>query len=225
MHTIQALRPDPALESTLEEDLFDNIATGLERDGYFVLPAALPEFVGNALLTHLATLSENKFHKARVGRGRRRSKNQLVRKDQIHWIREQDPLGLTWLQWAQRLRTYLNRRLFLGLFSFESHFSLYESGDFYRKHLDAFKGEANRVVSMVCYLNRGWEADQGGQLVIYDPETGSELTRVLPAFGTLVLFLSEEFPHEVLPTDRERHAVAGWFRLNTSAGDQVDPPR
>ncbi len=225
MNTVQLIQPDLAIESILEEELFDTIAGGLERDGYVVLPAALPHAVGKALLDHLASLNEQKFHRARVGRGRNRSKNQLVRKDQIHWIRDGEAHGASWLQWTNRLRNYLNRRLFLGLFSFESHFSLYEPGDFYRRHLDAFKGEANRVLSLVCYLNRGWEADQGGQLLIYNPADGSELTRVLPAFGTLVLFLSEEFPHEVLPTDRERHAVAGWFRLNTSVGDQLDPPR
>lgn len=225
MNTVQAIRPELANDSVLDEELFETIALGLKRDGYVVLPAALPPAVGAALLDHLASLGEHKFHRARVGRGRSRSKNQLVRKDQIHWIRDGEPRGASWLHWTNRLRIYLNRRLFLGLFSFESHFSLYEPGDFYRRHLDAFKGEANRVLSLVCYLNRGWEADQGGQLLIYNPDDGSELTRVLPAFGTLVLFLSEEFPHEVLPTDRERHAVAGWFRLNASVGDQVDPPR
>ncbi|MGB0443129.1 MAG: 2OG-Fe(II) oxygenase, partial [Pseudohongiellaceae bacterium] len=114
--------------------------------------------------------------------------------------------------------------LFLGLFSFESHFSHYQSGDFYRKHLDAFKGEANRVLSLVTYLNRGWEPDQGGELVIYSPEDGTELVKVTPMFATLVLFLSEEFNHEVLSTSRNRYSVAGWFRLNGSIKDSIDPP-
>ena len=119
---------------------------------------------------------------------------------------------------------FRSRRLFLGLFSFESHFSHYQSGDFYRKHLDAFKGEANRVLSLVTYLNRGWEPNQGGELVIYSPEDGTELVKVTPMFATLVLFLSEEFSHEVLPTARNRYSVAGWFRLNSSINQHIDPP-
>lgn len=220
-----AIQADLSIEEQLETRLFETIAENLEAHGYAVLPAALPEAIADALLTYQAALSERRFHRARVGRGQQQTRNQLVRKDKIHWIQEQDANAALWINWSTRLRNYLNRRLFLGLFSFESHFSLYKPGDYYRKHLDAFKGEANRVLSLVCYLNRGWEADHGGQLVIYNPESGEELLRVLPGFGTLALFLSEEFPHEVLPTDRERHAVAGWFRLNTSVGDQIDPPR
>jgi len=27
-----------------------------------------------------------------------------------------------------------------------------------------------------------------------------------------VIFLSERFPHEVLPAKKKRHSIAGWFR-------------
>lgn len=46
----------------------------------------------------------------------------------------------------------LNRHLLLGLFSFESHFTHYRAGDFYKQHQDAFKGQANRILSLVVYL-------------------------------------------------------------------------
>ena len=42
----------------------------------------------------------------------------------------------------------------------------------------------------------------------------AEIVRVLPEFATLVVFLSEDFPHEVLPATRDRYSVTGWFRLN-----------
>jgi len=32
----------------------------------------------------------------------------------------------------------------------------------------------------------------------------------------LVIFLSEEFPHEVLPANTHRYSIAGWFRVNNS---------
>jgi SM-20-related protein len=36
--------------------------------------------------------------------------------------------------------------------------------------------------------------------------------------------LSEDFPHGVLPAQRDRYSIAGWFRLNTSLFDRIDPP-
>jgi SM-20-related protein len=68
-----------------------------------------------------------------------------------------------------------------------------------------------RVLSSVVYLNPNWDIADGGELVLYDT-TDSELTRVQPLAGTAVFFMSEEFPHEVLPARRERYSIAGWFR-------------
>jgi hypothetical protein len=36
--------------------------------------------------------------------------------------------------------------------------------------------------------------------------------------GTLVVFLSDRFPHEVLPARRERLSLAGWFRRRSLGG-------
>ncbi|MEQ8952828.1 MAG: 2OG-Fe(II) oxygenase [Gammaproteobacteria bacterium] len=207
----------------IERDLFQRIADGIAQQGYVILPTALPETVCESLLDYLAKLQQQDFHHAAIGRSQDQARNRFVRRGKICWIREEHPGSRTWLAWADRLRAFLNQRLFLGLFSFESHFSFYECGDFYRRHLDAFRGESNRVLSLVTYLNKGWHPDQGGELVLYPPE--SESIKVIPAFGTVVVFLSEEIPHEVLPTQRERFAVSGWFRINGSAGANLDPPR
>ena len=113
----------------------------------------------------------------------------------------------------------------LGLYSFESHFAVYQPGAFYKRHLDAFKGQANRVLSLVTYLNPDWQEADGGQLVIYTSEEDKTGIRVLPKFGTVVVFLSEEFPHEVLPATRSRSSIAGWYRVNGTIGDVIDPPQ
>ena len=60
--------------------------------------------------------------------------------------------------------------------------------------------------------------------LLYEPEGGRVLERVCPAAGTMVIFLSEEFPHEVLPATQDRYSIAGWFRINSSNGYSVDPP-
>ena len=114
--------------------------------------------------------------------------------------------------------------MFLGLFSFESHFAHYRPGDYYKRHYDAFRGEANRVLSIVVYFNSGWTPKEGGELVLYKDDKDRQGTKVIPLMGTIVVFLSEEFPHEVLKAKRDRHSIAGWYRVNTSLGDKVDPP-
>jgi SM-20-related protein len=202
---------------------FDAIARALAGPGYIVLRGALPSSVSECLLL-LQQKNPQQFFSAGVGRGQQQNRNPDLRRDKIAWIDEQDKTAAPWLDWAQQLRLYLNQNLFLGLFSFESHLAVYEPGDFYKTHVDAFRGQSNRRLSLVAYLNRDWQAEQGGELVLYHPQTGAELQRVMPEFGTLVLFLSEEFPHEVLPATRPRLSVAGWFRINTSTGSHLDSP-
>ena len=220
--SLQSLHPPYLHGEAAEEPLFGAIAEDLETRGYSIQPNALPIGVSEYLSARIHALEESDFAEAAVGRGVNSVQNRFVRQNKIHWA--QDDHGENpWASWTDSLRTYLNRRLFLGLFSFESHFSRYDPGDFYRRHLDAFPGERNRIVSVVAYLNEGWLPDQGGELVLHH-EDGSS-TMVTPAAGTLVVFLSEEVPHEVLPTRRSRFGLAGWYRVNANLGEQLDPPR
>lgn len=201
--------------------LFDTIAQDLSTQGYSVHTKALPLELAERLRQQAQA---TEFKKAGIGRQFDHALNNRVRSDEISWITEVTEVGAAWLKWADELKTYVNQRLFLGLFSFESHFAHYAEGDFYKTHVDAFRGEANRVLTVVVYLNADWQPDDGGELVIYS-ESGHELRRVSPDLGTVVVFLSEEFPHEVLPAQRDRYSIAGWFRVNTSSAGRVDPPR
>jgi SM-20-related protein len=203
--------------------LFEKIAQALAGPGYVVLPGVLPGSVSECLL-QLQEKNRQQFYAASIGRGQEQNRNPDLRRDKIAWIEEADPLVAPWVDWTQQLRLYLNRHLFLGLFSCESHLAVYEPGGFYKTHVDAFRGKSNRRLSLVAYLNHDWQLGQGGELVLYHPQTNVELQRVLPEFGTLVLFLSEEFPHQVLPATRPRLSVAGWFRVNTSSSGHLDPP-
>ncbi|MBS0393650.1 MAG: 2OG-Fe(II) oxygenase, partial [Proteobacteria bacterium] len=66
-----------------------------------------------------------------------------------------------------------------------------------------------RVVSVVLYLNPGWQSGDGGELVLA-ADDGEHV--VEPRGGTLLAFLSERFEHEVRPARRERRSLTGWFR-------------
>ena len=201
---------------------YQSLTLGLEQNGYVVLPNALPQAVAHALTQYAARVGADDFHAATVGRGTVQQRNRFVRRDLIHWLDERNPALAPWRDWTEALRVHLNRRLFLGLFSFESHLAHYRPGDFYRTHVDAFRGEANRIVSLVCYLNEDWKEGDGGELVLH---TDPGALVVPPVYRTVVLFLSEEIPHEVRPAKRDRYSITGWFRLNSSSPDRVDPPR
>lgn len=204
--------------------LFETIARDISKQGYSINQSALPPELAQGLLHTIIGMPEREFDVAGVGRKQDHVLNQFVRSDEICWITGETPACAQWLRWTGDLQTYLNRRLFLGLFSFESHFAHYAPGDFYKKHYDAFRGQANRVLSVVVYLNSGWQAGDAGELVLYTNDDDQSGIKVLPTFGTMVVFLSEEFPHEVLPANRDRYSIAGWFRVNTSHAAKVDPP-
>ena len=218
-----------------EDDLFMRIAADIREKGYSINPVALPLDLADNLLKHVQALGQEHFNRAGIGREKDYIRNDFVRTDEVCWITGESPAGREWLAWAGRLQQFLNRQLLLGLFSFESHFAHYRPGDFYRRHVDAFKGEANRVLSLVVYLNPGWLPNDGGELVLYLDDAGTsgtagadiryEALKVTPAMATVVAFLSEEFPHEVLPASRDRYSIAGWYRVNTSTMHKIDPPR
>lgn len=209
--------------------LFESIADDLLNQGYSVKPNALPAELCENLKHHIEKIPSEQFISAGVGRAQQHTPNNSVRNDKISWINDESSAGQQWLAWASQLQNYLNRRLLLGLFSFESHFAHYAPGDFYKRHLDAFKGDANRIVSIVIYLNSDWLPKDGGEFVLYQNENkdknDQEGLKVLPTLGTIAVFLSEDFPHEVLPANRNRYSIAGWFRVNSSVSQRVDPPR
>jgi len=206
--------------------VYEQIEHDIALTGISIIENALPMATIAPLLARVASLPEYEFNEAGTGRKQDHQINQFVRRDQIHWLDSQHPQERLWFDWMNGLKTHLNRTLMLGLFSYESHFAMYQPGAFYKKHLDAFKGQANRRLSTVLYLNPNWQPQYGGELVIFDQHNqDQEQQRVIPNFGTLVVFLSEDFPHEVLPASHLRYSIAGWYRVNNSLFGQIDPPQ
>ena len=189
------------------------IAGELADAGFAVEPGFLPPgesarlaLRGRALWRHGA------LREAAIGRGANRVLHPEIRGDRIRWI---DPDHATrgeaaLLARIDRLRTALNGSLQLGVSELEMHWALYPPGTHYARHLDAFRGDRARVVSVVLYLNDAWLPSDGGALRLH---LGATAWRdVEPQAGTLVAFLSDRFEHEVLPAKRERLSLAGWLR-------------
>ncbi|MBV1788447.1 2OG-Fe(II) oxygenase [Marinobacterium sp. D7] len=214
-----------SIPNTPDERLFDRIADALVNQGYIICDQALDSALTSALLHRVQHLDDQAFQRAGVGREQAQQLNDRIRLDQIRWLEQLDASEAAYLAWMERLREGLNRRLFMGLFDYECHFAHYPPGAFYKRHLDAFRGQTNRILTTVFYLNSEWQDDDGGELLIYPGQGDCVLERVAPQSGRLVVFLSDRFPHEVLPARMDRYSIAGWFRVNASIGNQIDPPR
>ena len=191
------------------KNLFTQIVDALVDDGYIIIPNALNPLLAQNLEKTAKNISD--YKPASIST--KKIKDHTKRKDKIKWIDEDGSYQSEYLEFTQELQETLNRELFLGINYYESHFAMYEKGDFYKTHMDAFKKSKNRIVTTVYYLNETWYEENGGLLVIYD-DNANVLTKVIPQANTLVVFLSDKFPHEVLAAKKNRFSIAGWFRID-----------
>jgi len=191
----------------------DRICEAIAQRGYAVETEFLPATVVASLREDaMRRDAAGEFRPAAVGRGTARTQGAGIRGDRIAWIDETQtmPAVRPWWDALERLRAALNQALYFGLFSFEGHYAIYPPGAFYQRHRDCFRGDDERVLSCVLYLNESWTEDDSGALRIYFD--GGVVRDMLPTGGTLVCFLSDRFEHEVLPAKHERLALTGWFR-------------
>lgn len=219
--------PDQTPPTWLTEAQLDFIAAGLAGEGYLILDDVLPTEQLMSLYRHIQSLGTADFSRAGIGRDADWQLDQRIRKDYIRWLDPAHPATHGWFQHIESLRTGLNQRLFLGLWDYECHYAWYPVGSFYRRHLDAFRGRDSRRVSTTLYLNPDWQPGDGGELRLYAGEGGEEdaiVQDIDPAWGRMVMFLSEVFPHEVLPVGKARYSLTGWFRVNAIDGNNPDPP-
>jgi SM-20-related protein len=193
------------------ENLYETITQNLVDYGYIIINDALD----TSLVKNLQDLAlQNQSYKqAGISNTTKLHLDDTKRRDKTKWLDEDGSTQSAYLSFTKGLQEYLNSSLYLGLCYYEAHFALYEEGDFYEKHLDSFKNSKNRVVTTVFYLNEAWKEDDGGELIIYDKDD-TVIAKVMPEANTLVVFLSEDFPHEVLQAKRKRHSIAGWFRVD-----------
>lgn len=199
------------------EDLLDHISQKIYCNSYVVVDDFVDETFRLALLKEQTDLlNKGQFTKAAIGKGDRKQVRAEIRSDEVLWMDSTSLSPLQAIFWEKiaEVRQVLNRRCFLGLKSFEGHFARYPIGSFYKRHLDQFHAVPHRIVTVILYLNESWTEADGGQLRMYFPqEDGSERVEdVLPIGGRLVVFLSEEIPHEVMPTQKERISITGWLR-------------
>ncbi|WP_026952265.1 2OG-Fe(II) oxygenase [Algoriphagus mannitolivorans] len=199
------------------EEILDQISSEIYQNSYVIIDQFITEEYRQALLEEQSNLlNAGKFRQAAVGVGEKKQIRTEIRNDEVLWM-DADNLSLLQSEYWEKvdsIRQALNRRCFLGLRSFEGHFARYPIGSYYKRHLDQFQQVPHRVVTVILYLNESWSEEDGGALRMYIPqEDGTERVEdIYPVGGRLVVFLSGEIPHEVLPTQKERISITGWIR-------------
>ena len=195
----------------MNKEIYPKIIDALVTDGYIVIKDAIDKKLCSDLLKDAK--SESSFKNAGISNTNDLHIDSTKRRDKTLWLDEDEACRSEYLAFSRELSQNLNKELYLGISYYEAHYALYEEGDFYEKHIDSFRGSKNRVVTTVLYLNEEWSDKDGGELVIYN-EDDKEITKETPNAGTLVLFLSDKFPHEVLVAKNKRYSIAGWFRVD-----------
>lgn len=196
----------------------NKLIDALSTDGYYIWD----DFLSQEEVTELRDCIPDNWKKARIGRNDDVTRVESIRSDKIQWLKRDMGSAVTsFLDKMEAIRLEANRYFYLGLFEYEAHFAKYEKGDFYQKHLDCFKGNENRRLTTVFYMNESWSEEDAGELVVYDLND-NVIATIPPRSGRLFVFLSEQFPHEVLPTNAERFSIAGWFRINGVKDNQLD---
>ncbi len=194
------------------ELMFTQIVDDLATQGWSQQDFFIPTQLCNQLATECHHRAQHgQLAPAGVGRGAAKIVHKNTRGDHIQWLDAGHHAAVDrYLALMDQLRSAINQSLFLGLEDFESHFTLYPPDTFYKKHVDRFRDDDRRTISCVAYLNENWLPEQGGALRMY--LDNDQIHDVIPKAGTLIIFMSAQWPHEVLPATRDRLSVTGWFR-------------
>ena len=187
---------------------FSHIADGLVETGF----AVIDDFLSPAEVQQVLSLNvfnDESFKKAGIGKETKQI-NEAIRGDSILWLDKESaqPSIKTYLTRIDDLRIFLKENLYLSLKDFECHLASYPPGSFYKRHLDQFKTDDHRRISVITYLNPNWKESEGGQLRMY---LENEYFDFFPQAGRMICFRSDQIEHEVLPATRERLSITGWL--------------
>jgi SM-20-related protein len=153
---------------------------------------------------------KSETRQASIGRQEQNQINTEIRKDKIVWIDElQEWFTLNFSLFVEQLCLGLNRRCYFGINAQEFMLAIYNKGDFYKKHRDAFHQNDARKISIIFYFNQNWQKEHGGELLLY-PDNENAIC-VEPKAGRLVVFESQ-LEHEVLISHKERMSITGWLK-------------
>ena len=195
------------------EKIFDCLIDSFIVDKVGIAENFLSVSLAAHLKDNLIGLFENKkLLNAGVGNDTVVNQNKLIRSDVIYWLdrKHNNQHENDFFDLMDEFVVYLNRTCYTGITGYEFHYTLYESGTFYKKHIDQFQSNGSRQYSMIMYLNSDWKIEDGGELRIYHVD---EEQHISPNNGKSVFFKSSDLAHEVLLTNKQRMSITGWLKV------------
>lgn len=144
--------------------------------------------LANNLKQNLIFLNQKSLlTEAGIGNSEKVTYDGAIRSDSIYWLdkKNNNQFENEFFIQIEAFIVYLNQSCYAGITGYEFHYSLYESGDFYLKHLDQFKNNPSRKYSMISYLNSNWQETDGGELLIHQVNNNQ---KIAPTQGKTVFF-------------------------------------
>lgn len=202
------------IKSILLEKIFNELIESFIIENVGIANHFLKENLAQHLKQNLIKLYQNNLMLA-AGTGNQVVVNhdKLIRSDVIYWLdrNHENTYENEFFDLMDAFVLYLNATCYTGITSYEFHYTLYEKGSFYKKHIDQFQENGSRAFSMVIYLNQNWKPIDGGELRIHHENSQQDIS---PKNGKSVFFKSSELSHEVLVTNEPRMSITGWLKTN-----------
>ncbi len=213
-----ANEPIPLYTPSLHQKQISIIINDLTHSNYSLLDTLFDNESIESLCALFETeFKKNLFHLAKIAGFEEKILDEKIRSDLIHWLTDADflPLGLkSYADFFSDFTLALNRELFLGIHHHDLQFSFYPVGSFYSTHLDQSRRKTDRKITFIHYLNRHWQAGDGGELRLYLNDDKSLFVDIEPVWGRSLFFVSNCFYHEVRPQlAKSRQSLSGWFSV------------
>ena len=196
------------------QNIFDTLINSFIKDNIGIADHFLDESLSLHLKENLNALyKDQQFLAAGTGNKKLVNHDKLVRGDMIYWLdrKHNNTNENKFFNLMDSFISYLNSTCYTGITGYEFHYTIYEKGSFYKKHIDQFQNNKNRAYSMIMYLNTDWQQKDGGELCLHHND---HLQNVSPTNGKCVFFKSSELAHEVLITQQPRLSITGWLKTS-----------
>jgi SM-20-related protein len=217
------MRKVPPMPFYISEDAIKALLVDLKDNGWHSSANLVPLSISDQLLSQLIEKKRvSALVPARIGQGLQKKIRPDIRGDSILWLDRQSNISAEqdFFLWLDGFKKILNENLMLGLEKEEMHYALYPPGTGYKKHVDCFEKNDQRVLSFVLYLNKNWQESDGGQIALFNESNPEqEDARISPTYGQCVIFLSASIYHEVNFTRAERFSVTGWLKKAAPSAD------
>ena len=194
------------------EKIFNTLIDSFIENKVGIAENFLSKSLSLHLKENLTTLYKEKLLKiAGTGNNVNFKQDNLFRNDIIYWLdrKHNDKHENLFFDLMDDFVIFLNKTCYTSITSYEFHYTLYEIGSFYKKHIDQFKSNDSRQFSMIMYLNSEWEENDGGELCIHHK---NRIENISPVGGKSVFFKSSELEHEVLISNKLRMSITGWLK-------------